>query len=39
MVLTAASLVELPRAVEVVHKPLELGSLIKIVERYAHGAG
>ena len=39
VVLTAASLVELPRPVEVVHKPIELGSLIKIVERYTHGNG
>jgi CheY-like chemotaxis protein len=39
VVLTAASLMEVPRAVEVVHKPMDLGLLIKLVERYAHGAG
>jgi CheY-like chemotaxis protein len=39
VVLTAAELMEVPRAKEVVHKPIDLGLLIKIVERYAHGAG
>ena len=39
VVLTAASLMEVPRAVEVVHKPIDLGLLIKLVERYAHGDG
>lgn len=39
VVLTAASLVEVPRAVEVVHKPIDLKLLIKIVERHARGAG
>ena len=38
VVLTAASFVEVPGAVEVVHKPTDLGVLIKVVERYAHGA-
>jgi CheY-like chemotaxis protein len=39
VVLTAASLMEVPRAVKVVHKPIDLGLLIKIVEHFAHGAG
>jgi CheY-like chemotaxis protein len=39
VVLTAASLMEVPRATAVMHKPIELGSLVKLVERYAHGVG
>jgi len=39
VVLTAAASPEVPGAVEIVRKPIELGSLIKVVERYAHGAG
>jgi CheY-like chemotaxis protein len=39
VVLTAASLMEVPRALKVMHKPIDLGLLVKVVERYAHGAG
>ncbi|HWO25847.1 MAG TPA: response regulator [Kofleriaceae bacterium] len=39
VVLTASSLMEVPQAVEVVHKPIDLKLLIKIVERHAHGTG
>jgi CheY-like chemotaxis protein len=39
VVLTAAAAPEVPGAVEIVRKPIELGSLIEVVERYTHGAG
>jgi CheY-like chemotaxis protein len=39
VVVTAAAPTEVPGAVEVVHKPMDLGLLIEIVERHAHGAG
>jgi CheY-like chemotaxis protein len=39
VVLTAASVTEVAGAVAVVPKPIELGFLIKLVERHAHGAG
>ena len=39
VVLTAGSHMEVPRAMEVVHKPMDLGLLVKLVERYAHRAG
>jgi CheY-like chemotaxis protein len=39
VVLTAAARVEVSGAVEVLHKPVDLGLLIEVVERHARGAG
>jgi CheY-like chemotaxis protein len=39
VVLTAATGVEVSGAVEVLHKPVDLGLLIEVVERHARGAG
>jgi CheY-like chemotaxis protein len=39
VVLSAAAPVEVPGAVEVLRKPVELGLLIEVVERYLHRAG
>jgi CheY-like chemotaxis protein len=39
VVLTAAARVEVVGAVEVLHKPVDLGLLIGVVERHARGAG
>jgi CheY-like chemotaxis protein len=39
VVLTAVPRVEVSGAVEVLHKPVDLGLLIEVVERHARGAG
>ena len=39
VVLTAGARVEVSGAVEVLHKPVDLGLLIEVVERHASGAG